>query len=89
MMRIALIFALIVVAATAFVAPANQALSKPAFSRVEAPKMIGVEGIEAVNSASTVVASTVSDFGGYLFPILGIGSLAALILFLAPPLADE
>ena len=40
-------------------------------------------------ASSQVLASSVSDFGGYFFPVLGIGSLAALILFLAPPLADE
>jgi len=40
-------------------------------------------------ASSQMIASSVSDFGGYFFPVLGIGSLAALILFLAPPLADE
>jgi len=37
---------------------------------------------------SNLIASTVSDFGGYLFPVFGLLSLAALILFLAPPLKD-
>jgi len=37
---------------------------------------------------ANLVASNVQDFGGYLFPVFGILSLAALILFLAPPLAD-
>lgn len=40
-------------------------------------------------TTSNIVASTVTDFGGYLFPVFGIISLAALILFLAPPLVDE
>ena len=29
-----------------------------------------------------------TDFGGLLFPVGGIGLLAALILYLSPPLAD-
>jgi hypothetical protein len=40
-------------------------------------------------ATSNMVASNVGDFGGYFFPIAGIVSLAALILFLAPPLVDE
>ena len=42
-----------------------------------------------VATTSNMVASSVSDFGGYLFPVFGIGLLAALILYLAPPLVDE
>lgn len=42
-----------------------------------------------VAATSNMLASNVSDFGGYLFPVFGIGALAALILFLAPPLIDE
>ena len=59
------------------------------------PKMI-LDGsadfaMEASNFAANanVVASNVSDFGGYLFPVFGIIGLAGLILYLAPPLADE
>tara|TARA_B110001452_G_C14814270_1_gene284200 strand:+ start:95 stop:265 length:171 start_codon:yes stop_codon:yes gene_type:complete len=40
-------------------------------------------------ASSQMVAASVADFGGYFFPIIGLGSLAGLILFLAPPLADE
>lgn len=64
-------------------------VARPAFTRVEAPKMMGVEGIEAVATSSNVVAASVTDFGGYLFPVFGIIALAGVILFLAPPLADE
>ncbi|KAA8496044.1 hypothetical protein FVE85_2199 [Porphyridium purpureum] len=34
------------------------------------------------------VASKEGDFGGYLGPVLGLGSIAALIVFLSPPLKD-
>jgi len=40
-------------------------------------------------ASTQMIASSVADFGGYFFPVIGLGSLAALILFLAPPLADE
>jgi hypothetical protein len=43
----------------------------------------------SVAASSNVLASSVTDFGGYLFPVFGIAALAALILFLAPPLVDE
>lgn len=47
------------------------------------------EIVSNVASNSNLIASSVSDFGGYTIPVLGIGALAALILFLAPPLVDE
>jgi hypothetical protein len=47
------------------------------------------EFISQVAANSNLLATSVSDNGGYLWPVFGIGSLAALILFLAPPLVDE
>ena len=44
--------------------------------------------VSNVASNANLIASNVSDFGGYLFPVFGILSLAALILYLSPPLAD-
>lgn len=67
-------------------------VATPAFARQTAPKMM-IEGTDIalsnVAANANLVASAVTDFGGYLFPVFGIASLAALILFLAPPLVDE
>eukprot|EP00542_Grammatophora_oceanica_P016877 CAMPEP_0194040670 /NCGR_PEP_ID=MMETSP0009_2-20130614/12632_1 /TAXON_ID=210454 /ORGANISM="Grammatophora oceanica, Strain CCMP 410" /LENGTH=92 /DNA_ID=CAMNT_0038683881 /DNA_START=66 /DNA_END=344 /DNA_ORIENTATION=+ len=92
MIRSLFLFALFVVAASAFVAPANRALSQPAFARAQAPKMTLIEADVAVSSIANnanLIASSVTDFGGYLFPVFGLLSLGGIILFLAPPLADE
>lgn len=59
---------------------------------VEAPQLNLMENtIDFSNqvASSQMIASSVGDFGGYFFPLFGIVSLAGLILFLAPPLADE
>jgi hypothetical protein len=64
----------------------------PAFLAREAPKVNMIENVadfSQVAATSNMVASAVTDFGGYLFPVFGVGALAALILFLAPPLIDE
>eukprot|EP00526_Cylindrotheca_closterium_P027147 CAMPEP_0113650484 /NCGR_PEP_ID=MMETSP0017_2-20120614/26867_1 /TAXON_ID=2856 /ORGANISM="Cylindrotheca closterium" /LENGTH=48 /DNA_ID=CAMNT_0000563007 /DNA_START=340 /DNA_END=486 /DNA_ORIENTATION=+ /assembly_acc=CAM_ASM_000147 len=42
-----------------------------------------------VATSTNMIASSVGDFGGYFFPVVGLGALAAFILFLAPPLVDE
>jgi hypothetical protein len=45
---------------------------------------------QAFHTASNIlVAANEGDFGGYFFPTFGLGLLAAIIVFLAPPLADE
>ena len=55
--------------------------------------MIPVEVFDVASSNiaqnSNLIAASVSDFGGYAYPVAGIGLLAAFILFLSPPLADE
>ena len=43
----------------------------------------------SVAQSSQMVASNSGDFGGALFPVIGLVLLGATILFLAPPLADE
>lgn len=55
-------------------------------------KMIPVESMDAVSSFASnanVIATSAGDFGGYFAPVAGIGLLAALILYLSPPLASE
>mmetsp|Transcript_42953 Transcript_42953/g.62951 ORF Transcript_42953/g.62951 Transcript_42953/m.62951 type:complete len:93 (-) Transcript_42953:248-526(-) len=92
MSRVIFFFALLVAAASAFVAPGNSrvALVRPS---VEAPKMIPAEVVGELSTfaanGANLIASTEKDFGGYLFPVFGLGSLAGLILFLAPPLKDD
>ena len=44
--------------------------------------------VSSVASNANLIATNVSDFGGYLFPVFGIIALAGLILYLSPPLAD-
>lgn len=44
--------------------------------------------VSNVAENANLLASNVQDFGGYLFPVFGLLSLAGLILFLSPPLAD-
>mmetsp|Transcript_36753 Transcript_36753/g.85859 ORF Transcript_36753/g.85859 Transcript_36753/m.85859 type:complete len:108 (-) Transcript_36753:213-536(-) len=72
-------------------------VARPAFAQKSAPRFntevnMGPAEFEAVvnnvAASSNVVASNVSDFGGYLFPVFGIGALCALILYLSPPLSD-
>lgn len=62
------------------------------FPTREAPKVNMIENMadfSEIATSTNMVASTVGDFGGYFFPVVGLGALAALILFLAPPLVDE
>jgi hypothetical protein len=42
-----------------------------------------------VTQATNLIATSGGDNGGFFFPVAGIGSLAALILFLAPPLKED
>mmetsp|Transcript_36752 Transcript_36752/g.85858 ORF Transcript_36752/g.85858 Transcript_36752/m.85858 type:complete len:101 (-) Transcript_36752:213-515(-) len=89
--------ALVAVAAQAFVPTTSRDVARPAFAQKSAPRFntevnMGPAEFEAVvnnvAASSNVVASNVSDFGGYLFPVFGIGALCALILYLSPPLSD-
>lgn len=42
-----------------------------------------------IAQSTQLIASSAGDFGGALFPVFGLGALGAIILVLAPPLADE
>ena len=58
-------------------------------STVEAPKMM-VDGsvFESAANTANLIATSSEANGGAFFPVAGIVSLAALILYLAPPLVD-
>ena len=94
MARTLLILALFVAAASAFVNPASNAVASPAFTRTTAPKMAFdvteiANSVSSVASNSNMIATQVSDFGGYTWPVFGIIALSGVILYFAPPLADE
>ena len=42
--------------------------------------------LESAASNANLIATSSSDFGGAFWPVAGIVSIAALILYLAPPL---
>jgi hypothetical protein len=58
--------------------------------RTEAKMMVESTDFAISNIAqnANLVATSVSDNGGYFWPIFGILSIAGLILYLSPPLAD-
>jgi hypothetical protein len=55
--------------------------------------MVPLEGVDVavsnIAANANMIAASVDDNGGYFFPIVGLTAVAALILFLSPPLADE
>lgn len=51
--------------------------------------MIDGSVMESVVTNANLIATNGGDNGGFFFPVIGLGSLAALILYLAPPLVDE
>lgn len=66
-------------------------VARPAFApKVAAPQMVA-ESMQLADIAQTaqLIATSSEDFGGPFFEIFGLGSIAALILFLSPPLSDE
>ena len=93
MARVLFVLAMLIAAASAFVAPVNHVSTMA--SQTEAPKMMFGESAdmaltEVSNFASsTLIATSSSDFGGALFPVFGVAGLCALILYLAPPLKDD
>ena len=56
-------------------------------SRATAPNMM-VEEVTQLAQISQQLAASSNDFGGYTIPILGLGSLAAIIALLAGPVED-
>jgi hypothetical protein len=69
-------------------------VSTPAFVRASTEaKMISMEhadvALSQVASSANLIATSAGENGGYFYPVAGIAFLAALILYLSPPLADE
>mmetsp|Transcript_1097 Transcript_1097/g.1381 ORF Transcript_1097/g.1381 Transcript_1097/m.1381 type:complete len:91 (+) Transcript_1097:43-315(+) len=89
-MRSFFLFSLLVAAASAFVAPVNQAVAFNRASTVEAPKMM-IDGsvLDSAVQTANLIATSSDANGGAFFPVAGIVSLAGLILYLAPPLVDS
>lgn len=44
---------------------------------------------QSVASSANLLATSAGENGGYFYPVAGLSLLAALILYLSPPLADE
>lgn len=42
----------------------------------------------ALSQNANLIATNADAFGGFFYPIAGLALLAALILYLSPPLAD-
>lgn len=51
--------------------------------------VVDVDAVSTFAQNANVIASNAEDFGGYFYPVAGLGLLAALILYLSPPLVDE
>ena len=56
----------------------------------KAPQMV-IDGsvVESAVQTANIIATSSGDNGGLFFPVAGLGSIAALILFLAPPLKED
>jgi hypothetical protein len=68
-------------------------VSQPAFARTTAKAALPVEHLDVaisnIAANANLIATSADDNGGYFYPVAGIGLLAALILYLSPPLAQD
>jgi hypothetical protein len=44
--------------------------------------------VSSVAQNANLIASNAGDFGGYVYPVIGLALLSALILYLSPPLSE-
>ena len=79
------LLAAVVCSTAAAFAPIASVVAPLAAAPARAP--VPAEALQTVSNV--LIASNEGDFGGYFFPTFGLGLLAAIIVFLAPPLADE
>ncbi|KAL1525453.1 hypothetical protein AB1Y20_020310 [Prymnesium parvum] len=89
MNRTLFFFALAICVASALVQTAAplRARSAVGMSRATAPNMV-VEELTALAQITEQLATNAGDFGGYTIPIIGLGTLAAVIALLAGPVED-
>jgi hypothetical protein len=53
------------------------------------PVEAATELVSAVVQNTQMLATNADEFGGYFYPVAGLGLLATLILYLSPPLSDN
>jgi hypothetical protein len=51
-------------------------------------EMIDVS-VSQIAANANLIATSANDNGGFLFPVVGLGLLATIILYMSPPLASE
>lgn len=51
--------------------------------------MEATEVVSSVSQNALLIATSADEFGGYIYPIVGIAFLATVILFFSPPLVDK
>ena len=58
---------------------------------VSSPAADAIKSVDVADIAQNtqMIATSSGDFGGMLFPVVGLTALGGVILALAPPLADE
>lgn len=50
---------------------------------------VDVDVVSSFVQNANVIATSAGENGGYFYPVAGLAFLAAIILYLSPPLADE
>jgi len=89
MQRTLFFFALAICVASALVQTGMPLRARGAIgmSRAETPTMMADE-VTTLAQISEQLAGSAGDFGGYTIPIIGLGTLAAIIALLAGPVED-
>ncbi|KAG5183843.1 hypothetical protein JKP88DRAFT_238153 [Tribonema minus] len=97
---VALIVALCLACASAFVTSPVNSLARVSAPKTQAKMSMSLDAFatalpqaaQATNNAAVILAeasSKAGDFGGYVGPVAGLLAIGALILVLSPPLVDN
>ena len=72
------------------ISPTTKMIAMTGRSIPTTPNMV-IDGsvVESAVNTANIVATNSGDNGGLFFPVAGLASIAALILFLAPPLKED